>query len=141
MKTSFAKFEPFTLDLTNDHPDFYHISVFDNGIRWELRLVHTLSDRVYDALNLEYRISLDSIDPIWHEHKVIQRVFNREDWNADADEESIEFIKAECNARNQTCLADFILEHNIERFEMERIIIAAAENKLINIEDYSFWGD
>ena len=141
MKTSFAKFEPFTLDLTNDHQSFYHIEVFDNGIRWELQLVHTLSCMVYDSLNLEYRISLSSIDPIWHDHKVIRSPFNRDDWNADAPEETIEFIKARCEVMNQMSLEDFILDHNIETIEHERIMIAAAENKPINIEDYAFWGE
>jgi hypothetical protein len=135
MKTSFANLKP------NDCKDYYYIRDFDNGIRWELQLVDTLTHYVCDSLNLEYGINIDSIDPVWHNHKVIKSQFNRDDWNDDADEEALEFIKAQCRARNQTSLEDFVTEHNIQTIEHERIMIAMAEGKTIIVEDYNFWGD
>jgi hypothetical protein len=135
MKPTFANLE------TNDCKDYYYIRDFDNGIRWELQLVDTLTHYVCDTINLEYRVNMACIDPVWHDHKVIVSQFNRDDWNADADEEALEFIKAQCIARNQTSLEDFVLEHNIQTIEHERIMIAMAEGKTIIVEDYNFWGD
>lgn len=65
---------------------------------------------IVDRINLEGRIR--DVSSIWYNHPVINYVFNRSDWNDDATDEDIAWIKEFYDARNKTRLEDFITEHN-----------------------------
>jgi hypothetical protein len=110
MKTSFSSFYPYTDYLDSDHPSFYHIETFDNGIYWNLKLIHTRSGDTIDSINLEGHIR--DVHPIWYNHLVIQARFNREDYVDDITDEKVAEIKAYHDTQNTTRLEDFITHHN-----------------------------
>ena len=128
-----------TFYLVNDLPSFYYIFVYDDGNRWELQLRDGLSHSLCDSFNLEYRVNLSAIDEIWYTHKVIKCQFDRDDWNADASDESIENIKAGCRAQNQMSLEEFVTDHNIEHIKYHRVMHDAIDRSPVDIEDYN-WG-
>lgn len=110
--TTFEKLDPLD-NIFNNGANSYHIEQFDNGIRFELRLIHTNSDRCVDHLNLEWgTISLEHIDPVFYNHKVIKSRFNRSDWNEDACPHVLKTIKDRMNENNQQSLIDYVKEHN-----------------------------
>jgi hypothetical protein len=110
MNTSFEHFEPFNIDLTSDSPSYYRIENYSDGHRWELRLIDIHANMTVDTINLEGHIR--DVSSIWYDHPVINYVFDRSDWNDDATEEDIAWIKEFYDARNKTRLEDFITEHN-----------------------------
>ena len=105
MTTTFNRFD------SNDNVDNYTIKIFDNGIKWELRLINK-EDEIVDSFNLERKIPSNVVAPVWNKKKVIQSEFNREDWNEDAPEEIIAKVKQISDEKNQTSLIDFIRKHN-----------------------------
>lgn len=112
MSTSFQKLDPLD-NIFNKGANSYHIEVFDNGIRYELRLIHSSSESVVDSINLEWgKISIDSIDSVFHNHKVIKGRFNRADWTDDACPNALKSIENKINENNQQSLFDYIIEHN-----------------------------
>jgi hypothetical protein len=110
VNTSFSHFELFNIDLTSDSPSYYRIENYSDGHRWELRLIDIHANMIVDRINLEGRIR--DVSSIWYDHPVINYVFNRGDWNDDATEEQLAWIKDFYDARNKTRLEDFITEHN-----------------------------
>lgn len=136
MNTSFEFFNPYTLYLDSDHPSFYHIKTYDNGLIWRLYLVHTASDEIVDTLSLEGRCHLDNINPIWHDHKVIQSVFNRADYIDDAPQDVLDTIKAQMEANNQMTVVEFLKDHNDswDRYDEVMFKHAIAEGQRIMAE-------
>ena len=112
MNTSFEFFNPHTIDLDSDHPNFYRIETFDNGRVYCLQLIDKQIDMVVDSLSLEHKCSLDNIHPVWHNHKVIQSVFNRADYIDDAPQDALDMIKAQMKANNQMTVVEFLKDHN-----------------------------
>ena len=112
MNTSFASFYPYTIDLDSDHPSFYHIETFDNGHVYRLHLVDTKINMVIDTLSLERKCSIDNVHFVWHNHKVIQSVFNRAHYSEDAPQDMLDTIQASMQANNQKTVVEFLHEHN-----------------------------
>lgn len=110
VNTSFSHFEPFTLDLTSDLPSYYSVHNYSDGHRWELRLYDIHADMIIDTIDLQGHIR--DVSPIWYDHLVLNYVFDRNDWNDDATEEEIAWVKAFYESKNKTRLEDFITEHN-----------------------------
>jgi len=137
MNTSFAKFEPFTYDFTPDHPSFYHIETFDNGVSYRLDLVHTRSNDTVSMLSLEGKCFLDNIDPIWHNHKVIVANFDRDCYTQDAPQEVIDEIKQQFEARNQMTVVEFLKDHNDRE---DRIDEAVRKHAIRTVELVTFQG-
>lgn len=103
MKTTFLKH--------TDNSYEYHIRTFDDGILYRLELVHD-SGNVVDFVSLRGKCSMERIHPIWHNHKVLQSIFNREDYVEDAPKDIMETIKKQFEANNQMTLVEFIENHN-----------------------------
>jgi hypothetical protein len=123
MRTTFEKIDP--LDYVfNNGAQSYHIEQFDNGIRSELRLIHTKSGKIIDTRNLEWGIiSPENVDSAFYNHKVIKGRFNRTDWIENACPHVLKTIEDQINAGNQQSLIDFINEHNVFNEKYMEIMI------------------
>ena len=116
--TTFEKLDP--LDhIFNNGANSYHIETFDNGIRYQLLLVHTRSGNIVDSHNLDNCLMRpESVDPCFYNHKVIRSKFNKEDWNT-TDPVVLKQLEDHYKSLNQQSLIDFLKEHN-EREEILR---------------------
>lgn len=122
MSTTFQKLDP--LDYVfNNGAQSYHIEQFDNGIQFQLRLIHTKSGKIVDSHNLEWGLMLpEFVDPAFYNHKVIKGKFDRSDWNEDACPYVLKTIEDQINAGNQQSLIDYLKEHNEFNKEYMEII-------------------
>lgn len=112
MNTSFSSFYPYTLDLDSDHTSFYHVETFDNGLVYQLCLIHTASSMIIDQLSLERKCSLENVHSIWHNHKVITARYDRNDYIDSASEEELIKIQQYFDSRNQMTVVEFLNDHN-----------------------------
>jgi hypothetical protein len=112
MTTTFQKVDQ--LDYVFDNgADSYHIEQFDNGVRFELRLIHSKSGKCVDSHNLEWGLMLPQfVDSAFYNHKVIKGVFDRTEWNDDACPHILKIVEDRINANNQQSLIDYLEEHN-----------------------------
>ncbi len=130
MTTTFQKLDPMDY-IFNKGASSYHIEVFDNGIRYELLLVHTSSGKTVDSHSLHNCLMCpEFVDPCFYNHKVIKGKFDRSDWIDNACPYVLKTIEDRINANNQQSLIDFLKEHNereerLREFEMKRAFDSA----------------
>jgi len=107
-----------------DNPQDYHIIETDNGMSWDLRLIHSKTSNIVDVIDLDGYIR--DIDPALLDHVVISSVFNPSDWNTQ-DPEVLKTLKEKSDSKNLV-FRDFIRLHNEREDEYNQMMIKYHQN-------------
>lgn len=99
----------------------YHFEESDNGVSWNLRLVHTRTDETMDVRNLDGTIiDIKNIDPVWYNHTVKVNLFRDSDWK-DPNHPVVCEMREQARKDNTIRLIDFCKKHNAREEESRRI--------------------
>lgn len=110
--TTFSSYDSLDDIFMKNGINSYHIEVLDNGVSYNLRLVCTKSDETRDVINLDYRININAVDPVWYDFPVRQvEPFNPDHWSND-NPQVIEGIRQHIEKQNSVRLIDYITQHN-----------------------------
>lgn len=106
------------------NPSEYHIIMHDDGMSWDLRLIHSKTSNIVDVIDLDGYIR--NIDPALLDHIVISSVFNPSDWNTQ-DPEVLKRIQEFSNSKNIP-FRDFICKHNEDEDKYNQMLIKYHQN-------------
>ena len=117
-------------DIFNNGTDSYHFEESDNGISWNLRLVHTRTDETMDTRNLDRAlVDINNIDTVWYNHPVKITHFCASDWK-DPNHPIVCEMREKARKDNTIRLIDFCKKHNVRERKSRKIYDDWLEKRL-----------